>query len=144
MTTYATKDSGVREQYGSGMVRDTQEGKPRFDLILVEGLPYDEQMLTRLAALMTRGAEKYGDRNWEKAQGPDELARAKASAFRHLVQWMCGEEDEDHAAATVFNLMLGELVKYQQFHAAPSDWLTPAEGGHRVDRTAVSTTPWFN
>jgi hypothetical protein len=31
--TYTTKDSGKREEYKSGMRRDTQEGKPRYDLI---------------------------------------------------------------------------------------------------------------
>jgi hypothetical protein len=29
---FETKDSGKREEFGSGMVRDTQEGKLRFDL----------------------------------------------------------------------------------------------------------------
>ena len=27
---YVTKDSGERKQYASGMVRDTQDGKPDF------------------------------------------------------------------------------------------------------------------
>ncbi|MFY1620089.1 dATP/dGTP diphosphohydrolase domain-containing protein [Micromonospora sp. WMMD736] len=117
MSAYVTKDSGERAQYDSGMVRDIQEGKPRFDLILAADLPYEEQMLTRLAQLLQRGAVKYGERNWEKARGGEELARAKASAMRHLIQWMCGERDEDHAAAVVFNLMLGEFVNYQMGEA---------------------------
>lgn len=63
-------------------------------------------------SLMARGAEKYGDRNWEKADGPEELSRAKASALRHMMQWVCGEEDEDHAATVLFNIMEAEYVKY--------------------------------
>ncbi len=110
---YITKDSGVREEYKSGMRRDTQAGKPDFWLCLVSEMPYKEQMLTRLAGLMTRGKEKYGLRNWELAEGPEELERFKSSAFRHFVQWVCGEEDEDHGAAVMFNIIAAEMVKYK-------------------------------
>jgi hypothetical protein len=41
------------------MVRDTETDKPRFDLLLPERLPHEEQMLTRWAYLMARGADKY-------------------------------------------------------------------------------------
>lgn len=101
---WETLDSGVRYEYDSGMVRDTQEGKPRFDLLIPHDLPFDQQLLTRWASLMARGASKYGDRNWEKGNGEEELERAKASAFRHFLQWFCGETDEDHAAAVCFNV----------------------------------------
>lgn len=108
---YVTKDSGKREEYASGMVRDVNGDKPRYDLILPEGIPYEDQFLTRIAGLLTRGAVKYGERNWEKASGEEEMKRFRASAFRHLMQWMCGEEDEDHAAAVVFNLLAYETVR---------------------------------
>ena len=111
MTQYETKDSGAREHFESGMQRDTQEGKPRFDLIIPEGVPYQDQLLTRFAELMARGAEKYEDRNWEKATGEAEIARGKASAFRHFMQWFCGEADEDHAVAVFFNIMLVETIR---------------------------------
>lgn len=111
---FITKDSGRREEYASGMVRDINGDKPRFDLILPEGIPYEEQFLTRLAALLTRGALKYGERNWEKASGEEEVSRFRASALRHLLQWMCGENDEDHAAAVVFNLLACETTKARQ------------------------------
>lgn len=107
---YTTKDSGKRQNYDSGMRRDTQEGKPDFSLLLTN-LPYDEQLLTRWAALMTRGADKYGRRNWQLANSPEELERFRASAFRHFVQWVSGEDDEDHAAAVMFNLNAAEYVK---------------------------------
>jgi hypothetical protein len=108
---YETKDSGVRSEYASGMVRDTQAGKPRFDLLLPKGVPYGEQMLTRFAELMARGADKYDERNWEKAGGQEELDRYYSSALRHLMQWVAGETDEDHAAAVMFNILAGEFVK---------------------------------
>lgn len=110
---FSTKDSGKRDEYASGMVRDTQEGKPRFDLMFPLDVPYDQQMLTRIAALMARGAEKYGDRNWERGEGEVELDRAKSSAFRHFVQWLTEENDEDHAAAVFFNIQQVEYLRYK-------------------------------
>lgn len=110
---YVTKDSGKREEYDSGMRRDTQEGKPRFDLLLVDGVPYEDQFLTRFAGLLERGASKYGERNWQLADSNEELARFRASALRHLMQWATGEDDEDHAAAVAFNLMAYESIKYK-------------------------------
>lgn len=110
---WTTKDSGKREEYDSGMRRDTQEGKPRFDLLLVPGVPFEAQFLTRLAALLERGATKYGERNWQKANSVEELERFVASGMRHMVQWATGEVDEDHAAAVAFNLMAAEYVKWK-------------------------------
>ncbi len=116
---FETKDSGAREQYDSGMVRDTQDGKPRFDLLILRGIPYREQMLTRDAELLARGAQKYGERNFEKAQGKEELERYHSSALRHLMQWIAGETDEDHAAAVRFNIQAGEMVKYKMRQTPP-------------------------
>lgn len=90
---FKTKDSGKREEFNTGSVRDTQEGKPRFDLIPTEGL-------RRLADLYARGAEKYDDNNWQKGQP---YSRVYASLFRHLIQWREGERTEDHIAAVAWN-----------------------------------------
>lgn len=103
---FITKDSGVREEYDSGMVRDTQDGKPDYTLI-------DRAFLKRWAELMTRGAEKYGRENWRNANSQAELDRFKSSANRHLIQWLDGETDEDHAAAVAFNLAAAEYTKNQ-------------------------------
>lgn len=110
---FTVKDSGVRQSYDSGMVRDTQDGKARFDLLLPDGVPYDEQFITRAAMLMTRGAGKYGLRNWEKASSDVEVARFKGSALRHFMQWYAGESDEDHSAAVVFNLIAAETTAWK-------------------------------
>lgn len=110
---WVTKDSGERAAYDSGMVRDTEAGKARFDLLVPLGVPYEEQFLTRFADLLGRGAEKYSARNWEKANSQAELDRYKSSAFRHFMQWITGEVDEDHAAAVMFNLMCYEMTKYK-------------------------------
>ncbi len=102
--SFITKDSGKRHLFSTGMQRDIQEGKPRYDLVYIP-------MLTRWAELMARGAEKYGERNWEKAETQEEIVRFKASAFRHFIQWFNDEADEDHAAAVFFNIAGVEFVK---------------------------------
>ena len=110
-SNYTTKDSGKRQQFDSGGQRDTQEGKPRFDLLFPKGVPYEEQLVTRWANLMERGAKKYDERNWELFNSEEELDRAKSSALRHLLQWFHDEDDEDHAAAVMFNLLVVENIK---------------------------------
>ena len=102
---FETKDSGEREQYASGMVRDTTDGKTKWHLIA------SGPMLVRWAELMTRGAEKYDDDNWMKADSLDEYTRFRQSAYRHFMQWYMGHDDEDHAAAVIFNMNGAEYVK---------------------------------
>jgi hypothetical protein len=109
---YVTKDSGVRQEYDSGMRRDTQDGKPDFSLCLADDVPFEDQMLTRWAALMTRGAAKYGRRNHELASSDEEMERFRASALRHMIQWLTGDTpEEDHAAAVYFNIFTCEGLK---------------------------------
>lgn len=103
--TFVIKDSGVRETYAGGMVRDTARDKTNWALIL------DGPMPVRWAEHMTKGAIKYTKRNWMKGEGEDALERARESAARHFVQWYNGDTDEDHAAAVYFNINLAEYVK---------------------------------
>lgn len=123
LNNFITKDSGKRQEYKSGMRRDTQENKPRYDLLVPENTP--NNMLYRWAMLMERGMDKYGYRNWEKANSQEELIRFKASAFRHFMQWMNGEFDEDHPAAVLFNIQAAEYVKQKLIKSAPN--LNPNE-----------------
>jgi hypothetical protein len=101
---FETKDSGKREEFSTGMVRDTQDDKPRYDLI-------DEAFLRRWAELMARGAKKYGENNWRKAATKEELRRFEASAIRHMYQWLGGDLSEDHASAIAFNVAGAEMVR---------------------------------
>lgn len=110
---FVTKDSGKREQFNSGMQRDTQAGKARWDLLFAQNVPYESQFFTRVAELLARGAEKYDARNWEQAAGVEEMERFKASALRHLMQWLAGDTEEDHASAVVFNLLGYETTKWK-------------------------------
>ena len=89
------KDSGERQNFGTGSVRDTNVGKGRFDLIA----PF---AMLRLAQHYENGAQKYGDRNWELGQP---LSRYLDSAMRHLTKVIMGLEDEDHLCAATWNLM---------------------------------------
>ena len=102
---FQVKDSGKREQYDSGMVRDITEGKIDYTLI------YDGPMYKRWAEHLTKGAVKYAKRNWMKANGQAELDRFKESAARHFYQWITGDNDEDHGAAVFFNINCYEFLK---------------------------------
>jgi len=101
---FVVKDSWHRQEFESWMKRDTQEWKPRYDLI-------ERGMLKRLAIHLAKWAEKYGDNNWKLANSPEELARFQSSAMRHMMQWMDGDVDEDHASAVLFNVMAHEFIK---------------------------------
>jgi hypothetical protein len=91
--TFVTKDSGARQEFGTGSVRDVPTGKGRYDLIPTDAL-------RRLAGLYERGATKYGERNWEKGQP---LMRYVDSIMRHVNCLVAGEPEEDHAAAIAWN-----------------------------------------
>src|SRR3954469_16270146 len=78
---WTTKDSGARESFPTGMVRDTREGKGRFDLI--PPIP-----LRRLAGVYERGAAKYDDNNWKKGAP---YSRFLDSALRHINTWVANE-----------------------------------------------------
>lgn len=96
MTNYSeVKDSGERQEFNTGSVRDTRDGKGRFDLITPIGLK-------RLAVHYENGARKYGDRNWEKGQP---VSRYLDSAIRHLYAYLAGARDEDHLAAVAWNAL---------------------------------------
>lgn len=109
---FTTKDSGARENLASGMVRDVETDKVDYTLIL------DGPLFERWAALLARGAAKYGPRNWCKAlESTDAAARAatterfRRSAFRHMMQWLTGDRSEDHAAAVIFNMNGAEAMR---------------------------------
>ena len=111
--TFIVKDSGKRQEFSGGMVRDTQDGKIDWWRI------YVGPIVKRLAIHVTKGAAKYPDvkpgvPNWTLAAGEEEMQRFKASAARHFAQWMQDDLDEDHAAAVVFNINGYEMLREKQ------------------------------
>lgn len=125
-------DSGRRAEFESGMVRDVEDDKVKYDLVL------DGPMFERWAAHMTAGAEKYDERNWMLAEGNAEFQRFRRSALRHFIQWFQGNDSEDHAAAVIFNINGAEYVTDRMVaqednlanlsHDGPSDWTAPVQG----------------
>lgn len=110
MGEFTIKDSGARQEFEGGMVRDTAEGK--IDWLSVRFGP----MLRRWASHCTAGRIKYPDPepgvpNWTLAQGQEEQIRFQTSAARHFEQWLAGDRDEDHAAAVFFNINGAEYVR---------------------------------
>jgi len=103
-STFEIKDSGVREAYASGMVRDTASDKVNYLLV------FDGPMLDRWAQHLTNGAKKYEARNWMLAAGEAELERFRESATRHFRKWLAGESDEDHASGVYFNTKGAKFV----------------------------------
>ena len=124
MDEFVIKDSGVREEFASGMKRDTQAGKTLWALV------YSGPMLARWAWHLTAGAVKYGRDNWMQANGQEELDRFRDSAARHFAQWMNGERDEDHASAVFFNINGAEYVRDLMLAEEPNntDLDAPATG----------------
>ena len=94
--------------FESGAIRSNC-GKTRWDL-----LPYDS--LEIVAQVMTQGADKYGDRNWEKGFP---WMSVFSSLMRHLFKWVRGEDLDDesglphlsHAACNVLFLLTFHLRK---------------------------------
>jgi hypothetical protein len=85
-----------------GVAVKFDQGKPRYDL-----LPGDA--LNDIVEVFTHGADKYGERNWEKGLS---WGRLFGATMRHMWAWWRGEEiDPDsglshlsHAAASVIML----------------------------------------
>jgi hypothetical protein len=89
------KDSGKRQEFKTGAVRDLQLGKGRYDLL-------PTRAIRRLAEHYENGAVKYGDNNWLKGMP---LKRMMDSAMRHLFKALEGQTDEDHLIAAAWNIL---------------------------------------
>ena len=88
-------DSGKRSEFNTGAVRDAMEGKGMPSLLPIAAL-------RAASKRFEDGANKYGRDNWTKGIP---LSRYIDSLYRHLWQFMEGDESEDHAGAIVWNAM---------------------------------------
>lgn len=82
-------------QFSTGAQRDTGEGKLRMSLI-------PQQELNRVMKRYLDGANKYGHNNWMHGMP---LSVYFDSAHRHMQAWWQGDDQEDHAAAVVWNML---------------------------------------
>jgi hypothetical protein len=85
----------TKQQFSTGAQRDSQDGKLRFDLLSTHAL-------RRTTQILTDGATRYGDRNWE-AGFP--FSRCLASAWRHFISYIEGDTKEDHLSQLACNIM---------------------------------------
>jgi hypothetical protein len=88
-------DSGKRSEFDTGAVRDAMEGKGMPSLLPIDAL-------RAASKRFEDGANKYGRDNWTKGIP---LSRYIDSLYRHLWQFIEGDESEDHAGAIVWNAM---------------------------------------
>lgn len=89
------KDTGAREEFGTGSVRDKQRGKGAFQLV-------PDWVIWLVSRIYEEGAIKYASRNWEMGQP---LSQYIKSAQNHLAKLKVGMRDEPHASQAVWNLM---------------------------------------
>jgi hypothetical protein len=82
-------------QFDTGAQRDTGEGKLRMSLI-------PQQELKRVMKRYLDGAEKYGENNWMKGMPRSVFYDCM---HRHLDAWWRGDDEEDHAAAVIWNML---------------------------------------
>ena len=150
--SYEIKDSGTRTEFAGGMVRDADAGN-KTDYTSVMFGP----MLERWAVHCTKGRVKYPDSepgipNWTLASSIEEWLHARGSLLRHLMAFLRGEQDEDHAAAIMFNVNLMEYTR-ERIGYTPDVFITAPvsednagpeeEGGEkRVTERALSTMRW--
>ena len=104
-------DSSMREEFVTGMIREPNLMRGRYDLIsplalnrvavFVDGFIMIPTLgLEMLAIHYERGALKYAPRNWEKG---GYLSRYLNSAIRHAQKVLAEDMQEDHISAIVWN-----------------------------------------
>ena len=82
----------------NGGNRDIAEDKLDYTLLPITAL-------NRITQHYVNGLKKYGRDNWKKLSTPEDIERYKQSMFRHLIQYLEGQDNEDHLAAIVWNAM---------------------------------------
>lgn len=162
--TGTMKDSGERQKFGDGRaVRDSAEGKAPMSLLapavwrllpvpyghdVADYLMYGEVMFLqralgrmlelpgaweRLCEWLRQGAAKYERFNWAKGMP---FSRCLDSLGRHLLALYRKQDDEDHLAAAMCNLMF--LIHY---HEAVDKGYLPRELDDRFVFDRVAHTP---
>jgi len=90
------KDSGQRETFDTGAVRDTTENKIRPDL-------FSPMAMERIGEWLRLGSIKYGEYNWMKGIP---VSRCFQSLYRHLLKYQQNDRSEDNMTAIAANAMM--------------------------------------
>jgi hypothetical protein len=98
-----TKNNWDNIEYEGWAKRENKIWKIRYDLIPIE-------YIKRIAWLYTRWAEIYWVRNWEKGVSEEYIDKMKQSLWRHFIQYLDWDTDEDHLAAVCFNLFWHDFL----------------------------------
>lgn len=88
----------MKNETPSKLLREDKSQKLDYTY-LVELLPVINRVIERLQ----EGAVKYDRLNWRNCEDPQTY---KESAIRHMMQYLSGEKDEDHAVAAIINLII--------------------------------------
>jgi hypothetical protein len=119
-------DSGQRQVFASGSMRDPSTGKIKWSRILFG------PMARRWAQHLTTAEAKYPDPkpgvpNFTLISTDEEFYRYKESALRHFMSWYFDEKDEDHASAVFFNINGVEIIKAKMRGEATDNIPAPNE-----------------
>ena len=88
------------------------EGKLRYDLIPADALE-------QLVGVYTRGARKYGDKNWERGLA---FSRIYAAMMRHLQAWWQGEDyAEDDGQHHLSSVAWGAMALLHYHFSGPCE-----------------------
>lgn len=82
-------------KFPSGAVRSSKKDKGRFDLL-------PPRAIKALAVLMQKGAEQYGEHNWQKGMPKESFMD---SGIRHAFQALKGDTDENHLIHAAWNFL---------------------------------------
>lgn len=115
VTTTIPKISGS----GSGVKHDS-------DKLRVDLLPVD--VLEGIASILTHGAKKYGDRNWE---GGIHFSRLYAATLRHLFAFWRGEDVDHESGLLHLDHALCELAFLSAMARRRKDLDDRPEGGKK-------------
>lgn len=89
------EDSGERDVYKTGAMREPATGKGEFYT-----MPPDA--LLRLSKHYEAGSLKYSPNNYRKGIV---VSRFIDSTLRHIYKYLSGRDNEDHLAAAAFNIL---------------------------------------
>ncbi len=139
MVSFTVEDSGDRQDFASGMTRDTTEGK--IDHRIINYGPMKQRWINHLNIAREKYEDiAFGVPNWTVGNSIEEFDRYLESAERHFDNWATSrreeltawskagyfvpiEAGEDEAAAVFFNINGAEHVRgLRWFDKAPDDF----------------------